>query len=391
MTLLTKKPVTLVVAAALGLLATATTAIAAPVKTLKPAGQTSEANIINFSFAIAADHKLDLSQRTVTTESNEYYFTVNGSQLNRGVDVHTTQKGALIKISRQGDQGKALDNKALQLHSASQPKMNLAKNIIGESDLKATGIFTNATAIKMSDDVQPGTFKLNYEQALPADNSYVIHVKEKNSANKLEISAQKQHFLADEVFSFDAAMLAKDETLAAGTFDAYILSPSGKQFAASVSRSAGGVAQISASKQVLNADAIEAPITGLYELHVNAVADSQGQQVHRSGKIAFALAPRTAELNKLSSLTVDAKQPVANIGISVKAPGRYEARAILFGHDSEGKLKPIMETHSAQNFAAGAQVISMQFDQKILAKSALKAPFVVRNVRLNDQTRMSHQ
>ncbi len=389
----TKKPVTLVVAAALGLFISST-AIAAtaatPVKVAKPT--TEQANAINFSFALAADHQLNLSSPSAVTLSDEYYFTVNGSQLNKGVDVHTTQTGALIKISRQGNQGKTFENKALQLRSAHQPQKNLASNIIGENDLKATGIFNNATAIKLTDEVQPGSFKLNYTQPLAAKSLYVIHVKEKNAVNKLEISTQKQHYLQNEAFSFDAAMLNKDDTLALNNVDAYILSPSGKKFAAAVNRSASGTAQITASKQALEVDAIEAPINGLYELHVNAVANSKNQPVHRTGKIAFALAPDTADLNKLSSLTVDAKKPVANIGLTVKTPGRYEVRAILYGHDRQGNSTPIMETHSAQNFAAiGQQVINMQFDRKMLAKSGLQAPYTVQNVRLYDQSRMSQQ
>jgi hypothetical protein len=391
MTFLTKKPVTLFVAAALGIFATTTATAAISVATPdKISKQTPQAgNVINFSFAIAADHQLNLTQSMVTTQSDEYFFTVSGSQLNRGVDVYTSQKGALIKISRQGEQGKAFENKALQLRSASEPQKNVATNIIGESDLTATGIFTNSTAIKMTDDVQPGQFKLNYTQALPAKNRYVIHVKEQNSANKLEISTAKQQYRQNEAFTFDALMLAADNTLTFDSVDALIKSPSGKEFTTSVTRTASGVARITASKQALETGAIEAPINGLYELHVNAVADSKGQPIHRSGKIAFGLAPDTAELSKLAAISVDAKKPLASIALTVKTAGRYEVRGILFGHDSQGNLQPVMETHSAQNLSPGKQVISIQFNPKILARSALKAPYVLQNVRLYDQTRMS--
>lgn len=387
-----KKPLNLVVAAALGLFVSATAIAANPSKIANPGpvAQVDGANAINFSFAIATDRKLELNSRTVTTLSDEYYFTVSGSQLNKGIDIHTSQKGALIKISRQGERGRALENTALQLHSAKQPQKNLAANIIAESDLKATGIFTNATAIKLADDVQPGQFKLNYAQPLSAKNLYVIHVKEKNAVNKLELSAQKQHFVQGETFAFDAAMLGKEVTLALDTVEAFIMSPSGKKISASVNRMASGVAQISAPTLALDADAIEAPINGLYELHVNAMANSKGQPVRRSGKIAFALAPVTADLGKLALISANSKKPAANIALTVKEPGRYEVRGILFGHDNKGQLKPVMETHSAQNFVVGEQVMNMQFDQKILANSALKAPYVLQNVRLYDQTRMSH-
>jgi hypothetical protein len=344
---------------------------------------------INFSFALEAEQPLSIQKQAVTTSSNEYYFTVNGSQLNKGIDIYTTAPGALIKISRQGEQGNALKGSNLQLHSVNQPKKNLAQNIIDENALKSTGVFNNATAIKLAADVQPGNFKLNYAQALSAKNKYVVHVKEKNSVNKLMISAQKQHFTHGENFSFTAAMMAQGDTLALNTVSAYVTSPSGKKIAVTVDKLVSGVAQISAKNFTIDADAIESPINGLYELHLNTTAGVKGQQIHRTGKIAFALAPNTADLNKLVATNVSANKPLANIGLTVKTAGRFEVRATLYGHDAQGNLKPIMETHSAQNLTAGEQSIAMLFDKKILKASTFKAPYVVNNVRLYDQTRMS--
>ncbi|NQZ11833.1 MAG: DUF4785 family protein [Algicola sp.] len=386
------KPVTLVVAAALGLLTSSASIAATPSEIAQPAPKTTQAidaNIINFSFAIAQDHQLDLNTQAVTTVSDEYYFTVSGRQLNKGIDIHTSQKGALIKISRQNDLGKALENEAMQLRSASQPKKNLAINIIGENDLKTTGIFTASTAIKLTDEVKPGKLTLSYERPLAAKNLYVIHVKEKGTANKLEISTAKQQYRQGESFSFDAAMLANNDTLALDNVTAFIMSPSGKKFNASIRLTDSGIAQISASKQALEATAIEAPINGLYELHVNAMTNAGGQQIHRTGKIAFALSPDTADLNKLSLIFVNKNKATASIGLTVKTAGRFEVRGTLYGHDAQGNLQPLMETHSAQNFSAGKQAINIQFNQQILAKSTLKAPYVLKNVRLFDQTRMS--
>ena len=48
-----------------------------------------------------------------------------------------------------------------------------------------------------------------------------------------------------------------------------------------------------------------------------------------------------------------------------------------------------METHAAQTFKTGKQVLTMEFDQEILKKSGLQAPFELKNVRLYDQTRLS--
>jgi hypothetical protein len=391
MTKFNQKPLKLVVATALGLIVSTGAFAATSGQFVKPAPavQTDAANAINFSFAIAPNHQVNLAEQAVTTQSDEYYFTVNGSQLNRGVDVYTSQSSALIKISRQGDKGNAFDTSALQLISAGQGDKNLAGKVVSEDQLKQTGVFINATAISLGEEIKPGTFTLSYRKPLSAKNLYVIHVKEKQSPNKLELGAQKQHFLQNENFSFDALMLSNNDTLSFDKVDAYIMSPSGKKFTADVKVSDNGVANISAAKDALNADEIEAPITGLYELHVNAQANSKGQLIRRTGKIAFALSQDTADLNKLSSVKVNSKKPFANIGLTVKTAGRYEVRGILYGHDSTGNLKPVMETHSARNFVSGEQTITMQFDRDIMANSVLKAPYVLQNVRLYDQTRMS--
>ncbi|MFT4927534.1 MAG: hypothetical protein ACI8WB_003645 [Phenylobacterium sp.] len=390
-----KQTISLVVAGTLSLLAATAANAASPSQTAPATEQSSPANYsseaINFSFALKGNDQLNFADQAATSHSDEYYFTVNGQQLSKGVNVHTSTKGALIKISRQGDRGQPLKNEALELRAAAQPKVNLATNIIGENDLKATGIFNHASAIKIAANVQPGTFKLRTNQNIDSDNLYVIHVKEKNSANQLALSAKKQYFTQGEAFSFDAAMMAKDQTLAFNTVSAFIRSPSGKQSNIKVNRLTSGVAQISAQQFAIDADAIEAPVNGLYELHVNAVANNNGQQIHRSGKIAFALAPDTAELNKSGKLLnlVNAKNPQTNVALTVKEAGRFEVRATLFGHNAYGQLQPVMETHSAQNLTVGEQNITVKFDQKILANSGLVAPFTVRHVKLYDQTRLS--
>jgi hypothetical protein len=391
MTLLlgTKNKTTLALALA-GLMG-ATSAVAGlqqtDVTTATPHIEQSQANqAMSFSFALQPQALLTINTEAVTSQSDEYWFTVTGEQLNAGVDVHTTVAGALIKISRQGKNSKVLDSTSLKLHSANKPHLNLAANVIKEDDLKATGVFANASAIKMDKAVKPGSFKLSYSGALAADNQFVVHVKEKHSTNKLTLSTQKQHYLQGEALSFDALMTSKNDTLAMQVVDAFILSPSGKKMMVPTKQLANGSTQVLAAQFAKN-DAIEAPINGLHELHVNGMASINGQQVHRTAKIAFALAPQTASLQQNSAGKVNGQQ--TQFALNVVEAGRFEVRGILYGHDVNGQLKPIMETHSARNLSAGKQSISMAFDQKILAKSGLAAPYEVKHVRLYDQTRMS--
>jgi hypothetical protein len=344
---------------------------------------------INFSFAVAPQAKLAMNTQSVETQSNEYWFTVNGKQLNAGVDVHTSVAGALIKISRQSKGNNKLHSESLRLLSATQPKLNLAANVIKEDDLKATGVFENATAIKMDNAVGPGTFKLSYAEPLVSDNLYVIHVKEKHAASKLLLSTRKQHITQGENLNFNALMQTNDATMVMQSVSAFIVAPSGKKFDVPVSQLKNGATQVLASAFANSNGEIEAPINGLHELHFNGVALIDGKQVHRTGKIAFAFAPKTATLKQRLLTRVNAAKPQADFALTVNEPGRYEVRGILYGHDSRGALKPIMETHSAQNLNVGAQSITMKFDQELLRQSVLAAPYVVKQVRLYDQSRMS--
>ncbi len=387
MTLFKKKTLALAVAG----LMTATSSVAGLQQTNAPTTapqieQSQASQAMSFSFALQPQAQLTINTQAVTSQSDEYWFTVTGKQLNAGVDVHTTVAGALIKISRQGKDGKALNSTRLKLHSANKPHLNLAANVIKEDDLKATGVFANASAIKMDKAVTPGAFKLSYSGALAANNQFVVHVKEKHSTNKLTLSTQKQHYLQGDALSFDALMTSKSDTLAMQTVEAFILSPSGKKITVPTKQLSNGLTQVLAAEFASN-NAIEAPINGLHELHVNGIANVNGQQVHRTGKIAFALAPQTASLQQNTASKVNGQQ--TKFALDVVEAGRFEVRGILYGHDVNGKLKPIMETHSARNLSAGEQSINMKFDQKILAKSGLAAPYEVKHVRLYDQTRMS--
>ncbi|MCJ8274536.1 MAG: hypothetical protein MJK04_34705 [Psychrosphaera sp.] len=164
MTFLLKTQQKKTLALAVAGLMTATSAVAGiqqtNVTTPTPHIEQSQANqAMSFSFALQPQAQLTINTEAVTSQSDEYWFTVTGKQLNAGVDVHTTVAGALIKISRQGKDGKALDSTSLKLHSATKSQLNLAANVIKEEDLKATGVFANAAAIKMDKTVKPGAFK----------------------------------------------------------------------------------------------------------------------------------------------------------------------------------------------------------------------------------------
>lgn len=352
-----------------------------------PAHMLESANPMSFSFALdkvkGPVEQLKQAHHAASSTSNEYWFSATGKQLNAGIDVHTTSKGALIKVSRAGAKGDKLDGKALSLFNGK--KASVAGKVVSEDDLNATGIFAASSAIKLADEVTPGTFKLSYGEKLASDAQFVIHVKEKQSNNLLKIETSKQAYVAGENLTFDAMMLAGKSTLTMDSVEAFIMSPSGKKFKVKTNKAKNGLTTVNA-RQFVKADEIEAPINGLYELHLTAKANDNGMQIQRRGKIAFAMAEQTATMAPVKA-KVSGQQ--TQFALNVKEAGRFEVRGVLYGHDKNGQLQPIMETHAAETFKTGKQMLTMEFDQTILKLSGLKAPYELKNVRLYDQSRMS--
>ncbi len=352
-----------------------------PAKAFQPA--------MSYSFALQGEQSLAVEAQKVETQSNEYWVTVGANELKAGVDIFTSQAGALIKISRSDSQTTALEPQSLKLFAAADLSNNIAGKVLGEQDLKTTGIFANATAIKMDKAIAPGQFKLQYEGALSKNAQFVIHVKEKGSIKQLHLATAKQHAIKGDNLTFSANMLSGQKTLNLKQVDAFIMSPSGKKIAVPAKRMANGTTQFDATEVTANLTQVEAPINGLYELHVNTVAEDKGLSVLRTGKIAFALAEQTATIARQLKQPISPFKPQANFELAINEPGRYEIRGTLYGHDQNGELKPIMETHAAKHFDSGKGILNMEFDRKLLIKSDLAAPFVIKNVRLYDQTRMS--
>ena len=361
---LTKNTLGFAVAAALSVMS----ATAVNAKDMKPVQLEQVGNPMSFSFALKQAMPLEFKQQGATSSSNEYHFTVSGAELNKGVNVHTTVPGALIKISRADGKGAPIEATSLKLTNKAFGDKNLAGQVISEDDLKTTGIFVNSTAIKMDPSLKAGSFKLAYSTKVAADNQFVINVKEKYSTSLLKMSTDSQSYLHGEKIRFNAQMVTGKQDLAINAVDAHIIAPSGKKTKVNVAIDKAGLAVVDAS-QFTQMDAVESPINGLYELHLNTVADDKGLAIHRSGKIAFALATKTASLGKVKM----AGSKLGQFALDINEPGRYEVRGVLYGHDSKGQLKPIMETHAAQDLAVGQQMLTMKFDQKNLKRFWFKS------------------
>ena len=375
----TKKLLNVALCASLGA-AAAFSATAADFKAVEVSASKQQA--ASFSFPLYQSETLNFAAEGQTTASDEYWFTVSGAELNKGVLLNTTQPGALVRISRNEATSSPLKTDSIMLNG--QDSVNAVEQVFSEKDLEAVGIFNNSAALRVNASVAAGDLTLRYADKLAADELYTVNVKEKNSDKKLMLNTAKLSYLSAEKLSFAAAIETGDSALALNSAKGIIVSPSGKVYNVDVNIGANGEATVNRA----DINKIEAPVNGLYELRIDATASDNGLTVRRTGKVAFGLAKATASIADVVATSAKGA-PKATVNVDVQQAGRYEVRAVLLGTDTNGNLKPVMETHAANWLKPGAQSISVPFDRAILAKSGLKAPFAVQHVQLRDQGNMS--
>ncbi|MBU2048577.1 MAG: DUF4785 domain-containing protein, partial [Gammaproteobacteria bacterium] len=122
---------------------------------------------------------------------------------------------------------------------------------------------------------------------------------------------------------------------------------------------------------------------GLWELQAFVSADG----VQRDAKVAFAVAQATARFQ--GQVEADASRREVRLPLQIGAPGRYEARGTLYATGPDGTLRPVAQAHSAAWFATvGAGELRLPF-ASVALPSGYAAPFEVRDLQLQDQSRMA--
>ena len=121
---------------------------------------------------------------------------------------------------------------------------------------------------------------------------------------------------------------------------------------------------------------------GLWELQV--FADAGG--IQRDARTAFAVSAPTARFNGVFAF--NARTMRMALPVQAGSPGRYEARGTLFATAPDGVLRPVSEAHSAAWMKRGNGMLVLQFDRSHLPQG-YGAPFEVRQLELNDQSRMA--
>lgn len=346
-----------------------------------------ETKAVSYSFAIDDIQKIDFSQKQAHVQSRQFKLDVTGAQLKRGVRFNTSAKGALVRISAfDGKSAVEPENLTLKTRSGQFKATKAFDTLVNSNAMRKTGMGfqEGTTGFKLSDKVGMGQFTLKADKGVNVGSQYRINVFEKNSDTELYLTANKNHYLADETLTVNAKVFDLGNIQKINDIKAQLVSPEGKRFDVQLQRSKEGY-RLSKS---LDMPAQTIP-GALWELHTQTKVMVNGTLIQRNGQLPFAFAEKTAKLSASATMFGQKQSPKASVPISVKTDGRYEVRAILYGTDASGNLKPAMMTHSAANLAAGEGAIIIDFDSNILQKSGLSAPFEVRNVELRDQSKMA--
>lgn len=340
----------------------------------------------HFSFPLSAEADIQPMHQASAANSDEYWFQVTGEELNKGVEISSTQVGSFITITR-GKTAKGLnpaaklDKALIKLVSRKLPNKSVIGQLVSQSQLAKTGVFDRTVAIKTSNKDSKGLLVLSTSQALNSDDMYMVSVKEKNSPYRLKLSMSSQSYGENTSVKATANLVSNGLTVTADEVNATLIAPDGQQSAINFTANKKGELAFNFNQPQNSI----APINGLYEILVKANGKDKGLSIKRNAKLALAFTKDTA---RLVGQSLDANATRAILKVDVTTESRFEVRAILYGTDLNGKSTPVMETHAAQTLKNGLNQLALPFNAEILAQSQVSAPFELRNVRLFDQKQL---
>ncbi|MGQ4659240.1 DUF4785 domain-containing protein [Lysobacter sp. F6437] len=327
---------------------------------------------VRFSWAL--DPTDDLRQpEPFVVESREYWQTVDAAELQRGVEVSTSAPGAIIRVSP-AHAGAAVDVDALRVTRGGRT-VALARRNDG-AQLRAAGMQVNerAAAVQLADAAPAGRYRL---QMPKASGQYVVHVYEPRSTVRLFAALARDRVLAGGASTIVVNLSDGDRRLQGLKAGGLLVAPSGESWPIRLRPGRDGLlrGKVPVPTEVDHEQ-------GLWEVQVFA----GNGDVQRDARTALAVAQPTARL--VGDYSFDAAQLQFALPMTVGSPGRYEVRGTLYATAPGGALQPVSIAHSADWLTPGRDRLLLGFDRGNLP-AGYGAPFELRDLELNDQSRMA--
>lgn len=342
----------------------------------------------HFAWPLAAEDTLSAPAPHVA-RSREYFVRVTGAELMRGIPVFTTAPSALLRINpeRAAATASTLDAEAISITRSGGLALRggaAMDQIANARQLEQAGapFPTGTLAFRLRSELGAGRLTLTAAAGVDAEVRYVVHVFDRASTIEVELSTSRQAYLAGEPLSVRLGATNGREALALAETTAYALAPSGRSWPLSFQRASDG-----GYHAQLPLEASEGGWGGLWEVKVSTHGTDGGATFLRNASTAFAVTAPTARITNGLAAQLDKAGLALSVPVEVAAASRYAVRAVLFGTNDAGELKPLAAVESAAWLEAGSGTIALPFDRALLERSGLAAPYELRQVELFDQHR----
>ncbi|QYJ97423.1 DUF4785 family protein [Shewanella alkalitolerans] len=347
---------------------------------------------VSFSAPMGATVQIQAPSQLDQSSSDQYWRTVSGAELNKGIMLAVSQNDSVIRVAPRGDASSGalqhspvISPDQLRLYKVDKQSVDKSASMIQSmSDPQAmatAGIVDDSSALRLSKQATPGVYQLQVVRPLGANDSYLVNVKEKGSPYQLALSAPNRLSSQAPKLAFDLKLSNSD----------IALSPT-----ATLKQSDGRYHRLAVVKQGDNwqaqlPDELAMPSSnlGLSEIQVDVETRVDGLPLIRTVKTAFKQYVPAAKLKDQASIHWQNARPTqAVFELQVASPGRYQVSAVLVGTDAQGKQANILRAETAQWLDADGQM-SLNFDAEQLKASGLGAPYSIKALELKDQSQMA--
>lgn len=332
---------------------------------------------VALSWRIDADATLADVIPTHRAESREFWIDTDARSLRKGVDLHLTAAGAVIRISPVlADGSAAIDPNLLELNRNGNRlrTADVVRSVLKASDL-AEGSLPfpeGSSAFRLDPGLGAGKINLRSDQA--SGGRYLIHVFDAGSEISLSLQTSRDTFFPGERLEATAFLSGA----AAGVSEGVVTAPDGSSQAVQLHTDRSGQQHVTSELQLPALGAAG----GLYELHV-WTAGGADRSILRDVRTAFALAAPTARLDgSADAVAVRGSALAWNFGLHTARAGRYQLEATLY---VDGR--PHATAQSAAWLGAGQQQLQLGFDHALF-EGAAPSHYELRDLRLVDQSQL---
>jgi len=329
-----------------------------------------------------SSYKTDFTkQNKKAYTSNEYWQVVTGAQLNKGVKVYLSDASTLVKLTPKArfDQGAVFKPQNLELNQI-QLGNNLANKqqivqLAAQKEMALAGFKDGSIALKVQNASLNAPSVLKYAQPLVADDKYIVHVKDKNSAFKLNVTAPleiKKQFQPQLTIKAELTNKQFSNT----DVSARLISPLGESVELKYNQG-----KIDFSNELAQLGAVK----GLYQVELNVSVKHLANKIKRTIKVPFIQTAQTASILTTEINIESNNQGLINVNVpvSIDQEGRFAVKATLQGY-SLNNQKVDIATAEVAKFLSHDENLTMPFKVSGLTKG----PYSLSNIILTDQTRM---